>query len=118
LNNFAFINYQVLLINDNAICWDYVTCLNFNDITNYEIIDADSLSNVFFSTDNWNFLFFKPFLKVYESFVHRIVIVATKGNQDDNANENRETLCPSKVTIFADETSEHRDGSAYKEAQV
>lgn len=117
-NNFAFINYQVLLINDNAICWDYVTCLNLNDITNYEIIDADSLSHVFFSSDNWNFLFFKPFLKVDESFVHRIVIVATKGNQDDNANENRETLCPSKITIFADKTCEHRDGSAYKETQV
>jgi hypothetical protein len=76
------------------------------------------VSHVFFSTDNWNFLFFKPFLKVDEFFVHRIVIVTTKGYQDDNANENRETLGPSKVTIFTDETCEHGDGSTGEETQV
>lgn len=118
LNNFAFINYQILTNNDSAVSWHNITSLKFNDITHDKVIDADGLSHEFFSTDDRNFLFFKPFLKVDEFLVHRIIIIATKGNQDDNANENRETLRPSKVSIFANETCEHRDSTARKETQV
>lgn len=117
-SDFAFINNQVLLGYNDTISWDNIASLKLNDITNYKIIDADGLSHEFFSTDNWNFLFFKPFLKVDKTFVHCIVIVATKGDQDDYANENRETLCPSKVTIFANETCEHRDCTTDEETEV
>jgi hypothetical protein len=33
LNNFAFINYQILTNNDSAISWHNITSLKFNDIT-------------------------------------------------------------------------------------
>lgn len=80
VSNLAFIDDHVLISNNHTVSGHDISCLKLNDISDNEIIDADGLGDVLFATDNWDLLFLKPLLKVDESFVHRIVIIAREGH--------------------------------------
>lgn len=51
------INLKIKGVNDKAVSWDHITCVEKDDVTNDNVPNTDALGSTEFTSNDWNLLF-------------------------------------------------------------
>ena len=112
------INLNVIPLNEQAVSGNNTARLKNEDITDNDLINADSLGDALLASNYSNLALLLPNQKLDKFTILHVVIGRAYQNQYCQSDYNRKSLHPAQKAVLTDESCESRYNTSYYECKV